>query len=234
MGQARLRTRPSPVVLLVGFLAVALVASALPTLAFGPSIIDSEGERYAYLPSVFASIIVGLLATVVAKTPLVRAGLAAAILLFLGAFLELSNQNWRTAGELTRGIVASFQTQPVADDLTILVVPDDLNGAFIYRNGLPQALALFGSQSGVRVSLVAWAFLKRADEVIALDRLGDAGYSVGIPAARGALHLAEDALDPGLTSTTISLYQFEVVPRRPLAVWYYSGGAMHVTELAPS
>jgi hypothetical protein len=229
--------RPTPVKLLVTFLAVALVVSAIPTLAFGrPSIIVSEGERYAYLPSVFTSMLVGLGVTVLAKSPAVRAAVAVLVLVFLGAFLELSNQNWRTAGELTQSILASVAAQPPpqagSGDLALLVVPDDLNGAFVYRNGLPEALALFGPPSAPRVNVIGWAFLERADEPIAVDRIAPATYAVSLPSARGTLVPATGSVLPaGLTTTRVDLYRFDVTLERRTATGYYSRGEMHFGDL---
>src|SRR5262249_46113301 len=113
--------RPTPPRLLLSFLLAALVISAIPTVAFGrPSLIDSEGERYAYMPSIFASMIVGLTATVLVKARAIRLALAAAVVVFLATFLEISNQNWRIAGELTASVLAAVAAEPAPGEMTVL------------------------------------------------------------------------------------------------------------------
>jgi hypothetical protein len=225
---------PTPTKLLASFLVVALVISAIPTLAFGrPSIISSEGERYAYLPSVFASMLVGLAVTVLVKTRVARTATAVLVLVFLGAFLELSNQNWRTAGELTSSILADVAAQPTSSEPIVLLVPDDLNGAFIYRNGLPEALALFAPQPAPSLSIIGRAFLERPDETIALNPIGDNAYRMSIPAARGALVPVTLDLPPGVTTSREDLYRFDLTLLRPMRLGYYSNGEMQFVDLAP-
>jgi hypothetical protein len=224
------RTR---VQLLATFLLIAVVLASIPTIAFGrPSIIDSESERYAYLPSVFASMLVGFAVTVLVRKRSIRAGVAVAVLLVLGAFLELSNQSWRTAGELSASIVASVAAQDKSGELAV-VVPDDLNGAFIYRNGLLEALMLFEYQPDPNVEVIGWAFLKRPDEVVALNAVSDMGYAVSIPSARGTLLAATPPRASGVITTPVDLYRFDVTLERPIRLAYFSGGELLVAEPAP-
>jgi hypothetical protein len=216
--------------LLATFLMIAVVLASIPTIAFGrPSIIDSESERYAYLPSVFASMLVGLAATVLVRRQSIRAGVAVAVLLVLGVFLELSNQNWRTAGELTASIVSSVAVQDKSGELAV-VVPDDLNGAFIYRNGLREALMLFESEPDPQVEVIGWGFLKRPNEVIALNELSDMNYRVSLPSARGTLLAAMLPRASGVITTPVDLYRFEVTLERPIRLAYYSGGELLVAD----
>jgi hypothetical protein len=158
---------------------------------------------------------------------------AASVLVFFVAFLELSNQNWRTAGELTASVLESVAAQPASADIAVLVVPDSLNGAFVYRNGLPEALSLFGPQPGPRVSIVGWAFLRRADERIALDQIGSSTYAVTMPVQRGTLVPSTDGLPSDLSLTRVDLYRFNVSVQGAVHAAYYSEGRMHFEDIGP-
>ncbi len=224
----------TPVQLLVSFLAVALIVASVPTLAFGrPSIIDSESERYVYFPSVFASMLVGLVVTVLVKARAVRIGASIAVVLFFGAFLELSNRNWATAGELTASILSSVGAQDGPGDLA-LVVPDSLNGAFIFRNGLPAALALFGPQPGPRIGVVGTMFLKRPDEAIGLSRTGDMGYTVSVASGRATLLPAVEPVLTGVRAAAVDPSRLDMFVERPIRFGYYSVGQMRFDDLSTS
>jgi hypothetical protein len=81
--------------------------------------------------------------------------------------------------------------------------------------------------------VVGWAFLKRPDEPIALDRPGGAAYALSLPAARGTL-VPTKVPAPGLTITPVDLYRFDVSLQTPLHVAYYSAGQMHFETLGPT
>jgi hypothetical protein len=61
------------------YLLTALCISTIPTLAARPSIIDSEGERFSYLPSVFASIALGLLIWRLGRTTKTRVAIGSVL-----------------------------------------------------------------------------------------------------------------------------------------------------------
>ncbi|MBV9581198.1 MAG: hypothetical protein JO057_21665, partial [Chloroflexi bacterium] len=144
------------------------------------------------------------------------------------------NQNWRTAGELTSSILATVAAQGGSGELAVLVAPDDLNGAFVYRNGLPEALALFGPRPGPAVDVLAGAFLQRPDETITFTPVGPGSFAFGIPSARGSLVPSKTAVAPGVTLTPVDLYHVDVTLDRPLRVAYFSDGEMHIVDLTTS
>ncbi len=227
----RIWTRPTRFWLLLAFLLFALLVSCLPTVATSPSIIDSEGERYSYLPSVFAAMAVAASVDALTRSPAVRAGLAAAVLLILTAFLELSNDSWRLASDLSRGVLASLAAETAGDEPLLVVVPDNLNGAFVYRNGLQEALELFGGRSDARIQLAGLLFLRRPDETVVLERV-DQPYALTLPGERGTLH-AGPSLGPSVTAAIVSLYRLDLTPRQAVRLAYYSAGRMSFAELRP-
>ncbi len=117
----------------------------LPLLPLGLSHINFGGERYLYLASAFLLILfVGLL-----KEIFQAASKKFFIFLFILLFLILpsviyKNFIWSQAGILAKQIILSYQNLNLADDVQMISVglPDNLNGAEVFRNNLQQALEL--------------------------------------------------------------------------------------------
>ena len=113
--------------------------SLIPVLFMKVSLFDTQSERFLYLPSVFA-----VIALVQWITSIVPQQKALIILLLFGClqgiFLYRSNRNWKIAGEMCAAIVndslqngISLSTPP----------PDNYRGAYVFRNGLDEAISLF-------------------------------------------------------------------------------------------
>lgn len=111
--------------------------SLLPVINMKVSLFDSQGERFLYLPSVFAAIfLVRWMYLVLSK----RTALTILLLIgaFQGAFLFISTQNWKAAGEMCSSIineVSSGTSHPVE-------VIDNYRGAYVFRNGFEEALLM--------------------------------------------------------------------------------------------
>ncbi len=122
-------------------LTAGFVVSLLPVLSMKVSLFDTQSERFLYLPGVFAS---GFLTVAVASV-LRKAGTVTVILLAFaviqGIFLYRSNENWRQAGALCSDIAESVSEYD-ADSVYILAIPDSFHGAYVFRNGLNEAVAL--------------------------------------------------------------------------------------------
>jgi hypothetical protein len=99
--------------------------------------------------------------------------------LFFGGTLYRSNENWREAGIISKNILESIRRLGNADRLFIINLPDNLNGAFIYRNGIRDAIRLFGSGDQFRdVIVVSYHNIYEKDEAIMVTRKGLDMYSV--------------------------------------------------------
>ena len=127
---------------LLVLLAGCFVISLLPVLSMKVSLFDTRSERFLYLPSVFAS---GFLTVAVASV-FRKTGTAVVIFVVLtiiqGIFLHRSNENWRQAGVLCSRISESV-SEYHPDSVFILAVPDSFHGAYVFRNGLNEAVAMF-------------------------------------------------------------------------------------------
>lgn len=133
------------------FLAV-LIASAIPIL-FGISTHTSEGDRLIYFTSFF---IVLWLAFVLSLIRLNKVRNVAAF--FLGTyffiFLIQGNHDWNRAGKITRQILARVkEAQGQNKPLGLVNIPEEYDGAFIFRVGFQQALLMNGVDTGKFVVL---------------------------------------------------------------------------------
>lgn len=107
--------------------------SLLPVVFMRVSLVDTQSERFLYLPGVFAVLALAnwVFQVFGKRTALV---LLTALALIQGAFLYRSSMNWRRAGEMCAELIR----EPVENP------PDDYRGAYVFRNGYEEALLLFG------------------------------------------------------------------------------------------
>jgi hypothetical protein len=223
--------------LLLPFLAIAFYVLLVPAVNVGiVSIQNTVGERFLYFPSAFGAIFVALLLRlVVART---RHLIVIACLLVLGSAVALyrSNANWRGAGEIARTVLQSLMEQPAADRLLILNLPDQLNGAYVYRNrtAITEALHLFRDAPQIG-EIAVCAYNTLCDPRDATLVSGSAGsYAVRLENPRDYFRLDEHprersswATDYSLTAFTpgsfhLTLKQLERKDR----IVYYSAGKL--------
>lgn len=130
------------------FLLAAWLICLLPVLTLPVSLRSSEGERFLYLPTMFA---VMLIAWVIWETPhryparwrRILRGVAPVVLILLYMpTLGLSLLNWQSAGRVARRCLVTLAPGHGAGHSLLLNLPDHLNGAYIFRNGLQDAFAL--------------------------------------------------------------------------------------------
>lgn len=126
------------------FLVVAFIVSLVPVINLGISLITTQGERFIYLPSLLFSILIVVVCDYIIKKRRYFTIVFLCLFLLYGASMYLSNKNWRTAGSISKQIVYSLNAIEEADRLFIINLPDNIHGAYIYRNGIREALNLFG------------------------------------------------------------------------------------------
>jgi hypothetical protein len=144
------------------------ISCILPILA-GVSTKTSESDRLLYFPSVFlccglSFLLVGLLGYGV------RLKVAAVLLLgYMVVFLEKGNLNWMGASAITRNILQVTGRQPAGRKLFIINLPDEKDGAYIFRLGLPEAVLLSGRDTA---GLVIMSHLTREQWLATPDSTG--------------------------------------------------------------
>jgi hypothetical protein len=188
-----------------------LILSCLPVVPLGLHRTTFAGERYLYLPTVFFAIwFVALLADlklVINKKILVILFMAVCFLILIVDKTII----WSKAAKLSEQIVTSYATLQLAPDSQVISValPDNLQGAEIFRNNLQQALELYYPVSHPQIlSLPIYVQLKNFDTNYNLLRwrADEKGWFL-------------DSVDrsfvvTGLTSITVNQVYFEL--------WHYN------------
>lgn len=126
---------------LLYLLAGCFFVSLLPVLGMKVSLFDTQSERFLYLPGVFASGFFTVAIISLFKERKLSLIVIVCTILFQGFFLHRSNENWTQAGRLCSGIVESIAEYD-ADSIYILAIPDSFQGAYVFRNGLNEAVAM--------------------------------------------------------------------------------------------
>lgn len=125
------------------FCYVAFWLALLPVINVRVQWTNVEGERFLYLPSIFAALgaawILGGL-----TRPLIRRILIGAFILFQCVTLWNSNYRWYQAAEVAEEITRGIQRYGHEKPLVLVNKPDSLDGALIFRTGLTDAVQYFG------------------------------------------------------------------------------------------
>lgn len=133
----------------------AFLVSIAPVMQFGvnytPMYFSEEGERYAYLPSIFFVVLVALFFVAVwyrFHHKYVRSFVAVCFVLLVGfnvQHLLTKNIRWGAASALAEqaldNAVATWQSSD-ADGIVLVGIPDQYHGAFVFRNVLQRAMKL--------------------------------------------------------------------------------------------
>ncbi len=134
--------------ILVVSLLLLWMISYLPYLSLGIDTFGSEGERYLYLPSVFLSIIIGLGIVNAAKSFKYIISLA-----FFTIHIILLNEfknEYEVASAVTKATVDQFK-KIESQTIYIKQLPEENNGAIIFRSGIEEAYQLYGQTKNARI-----------------------------------------------------------------------------------
>lgn len=125
------------------FCALAFLAALAPVFNVRIYLSEMEGERYLYLPSVFAALGVGY---VIALIPRARWRITVLVgfALFQASVLLAGVLHWKGASTIARNIVTGIQGQHQRGAIILVNKPDAYKGALIFRTGFPEALQHFG------------------------------------------------------------------------------------------
>jgi hypothetical protein len=152
-------------------LASLFLVSLLPVINLRLSLYETWGERFLYLPSVFACLLIAYLAAILIRRKELWLLITICILGFYSVSLYRTNRTWRQAAELSRSIQNELVHSSTRDRLVILNVPDNLRGTPIFHNGLPEALAYFQHEKHFeRIETVAFQDLRSATDGVEITR----------------------------------------------------------------
>ncbi len=151
------------------FLIFASIISILPVFNLGVSYIDTQGTRLLYLSSCFMSIYLScvILSLKINRTVIIMFMVAA--VLFSGASLYCTDCNWHTASCISRNILFDLTALNLPGRLFIPGLPDNFYGAYIYRNGLHNAIALFRNDIDTKkIKIILFNPLYNSDDKITI------------------------------------------------------------------
>lgn len=219
-------------------MAAASLAALLPVFNLSVSTWNSEGTRFLYLPSAFFVItLVVALGRVLHGRTLAVVGTALVVLSAGGTYYL--NENWRTAGQLAHEIVEDVCRAPEGRRVVVINVPDSVRGAYVFRNGIGSAAALFceGRGPGDVVAICCHP-VTDPDEPFPTSEEPEGSYLIDVPEGR----LVNVSSPFRRSGTDCELAQFECLPEgirfRPLPpengkgpVYYrYSSGYLHAVD----
>lgn len=125
-------------------MAAAVVISCVIPIMFGLSTRTSEGDRLLYFTSFFLVLLLAYLVSGINRSA-VRWMAAAGLALYFVTFLFIGNTHWIQAGVITNRIVAFIKAERTREaSMGIINLPQEYQGALVFRNGLKQALLLEG------------------------------------------------------------------------------------------
>jgi len=141
-------TEKSKIFLIIG---VIIIVSLLPVLSLETSFLHSiQSDRYGYFPSVFVSVFFGYLLALFyseisflnKKLRIFGFSLISLFIVFTGYCTFSTNYHWFKAGEIREDFVRfSKSTDLKNKGTTILNIPDNYEGVYIFRNGFDQFLS---------------------------------------------------------------------------------------------
>lgn len=126
-----------------------LIIGALPVLPLSFSLNTSEGDRFAYLPSIGLAIILGWITQKffdIKRTKYLQFLPPIILIVFLSFLLIQKNWHWQEAGYISKSLLFDFGQKvdlQKRQGIVILAMPDNVYGAQTFRNGWFSALRLF-------------------------------------------------------------------------------------------
>jgi hypothetical protein len=170
----RFRHEMAPKIYLLKLLLLLCIACIAPVVS-GISTRTSEADRLLYFPSFFLSCGIALLLVGVVRNSN-RLFLPVAFFIAYNMIqLEKGNRNWLRASDIARSVLNTVLRQDHSKKIFVVNVPDELDGAFIYRQGLPEAVMMRGLDAR---GLVVVNILKRDQERLLPDSI------VSVPAGK--------------------------------------------------
>lgn len=119
-----------------------LFISLILPVRFGLSTRTSEGDRLLYFPSAFLCILLSYWIMTVSRKP-ARKYVVIAVTGYFSFFLYKSIAQWDLASKATEAIRTAVSS-PGDTTKAIINIPDELDGAYVFRHGFNEFLTLYG------------------------------------------------------------------------------------------
>ncbi len=102
----------------------------------------TDGERFLYFPSVFMACALATGLGFWVRTRWLRLALVPILLLAGAAGMQVVHGYWHTAGRISRHLVQDALARISQPKLLVLNLPDNYRGAYIWRTGFAEAIAV--------------------------------------------------------------------------------------------
>jgi hypothetical protein len=142
----------------IALMAFALISLLIP-VAFGISTRTSESDRLLYFPSCFICMLLIAAILLIFKNKSVRWLWISGISIYFLCFLEINNTRWVKASAAAESILEKVRNRGT-ENVILINVPDELEGAFVFRNGLVRALEIYKTDTS---KIKIMNYLKRAE-----------------------------------------------------------------------
>lgn len=168
-----------------------IIAMIIPCL-FGISTRTSESDRLLYFPSVFLCLILSSMVVLLIKTKRAQVTGFLGMSLYFLIFLVLNNLNWERASFAADKIM---KIAGGANERNVIYVnlPDEIEGAFVFRNGFKKAIVLHGIDTAsvyVNNYLTRLEYLEFGDQI----KTAQIGEVLMLPPVTKLTFLANDSI----------------------------------------
>ena len=157
-----------------------LIISCIVPVVTGVSTQTSETDRILYLPSVFVSILEGLFVVYILKKNRLKIGFLIFLFSYNLFFLEKNNLNWIKASFVTRSVMSAIQSAVLNDKakkIFFVNIPTEIQGAYSFRHGFPEALKLYDCDSG-RFIIINYLSRREQEEIKASKMYENSGINL--------------------------------------------------------
>jgi hypothetical protein len=123
-------------------LAFLLIALLVP-FYLGVSTHTSESDRFLHFPSFFFCVLLSFILTnLLPRKPALPVAVIGCMAYFI-FFLQVTNNNWRKASAAVRNLLSTIEEHDQRGKLYIINLPDEIDGAFVFRIGLQEAMDIY-------------------------------------------------------------------------------------------
>ena len=121
----------------------------IPTVTMSVSLIDTQNERFLFLSSGFACMILAVIVGKFFERKPIQISIFIFLIISLGFSLQWVNNRWITASVLSKQIATELSKMNL-ENIVVINVPDNYQGAYVFRNGLQEAAMLITGKNAER------------------------------------------------------------------------------------
>jgi len=202
------------------------IMSALPAHHLGVSLTNTFGERFVYFPSVFSCIgIAGVIFYLVNTRRIIFIS-TIIIAVFYSIALYRVNNNWVMAGTIVEHSVRKMTDESQTNIILVLNIPDNYNGAYVFRHGVAMAVKVFMSApEKIVITLGRHGLLSLNDKVILnRDPSHNNIFSVSLENEQTRFFQIAGASIVAIESQSDRQFSFRFTETPPMDVYSYSDG----------